>query len=114
VTNLRKFLETAPVPRKEISWRTTKSYPELKEKDQVDAASGRKNSLAHAWFTGYAPAQNPKIVVVVLIEYGMAGASSAGPAFKDIMLMCQDLGYIGDRRKITRNNWLMNKIDVIR
>jgi penicillin-binding protein 2 len=114
VTNLRKFLENPPVPRKEISWRTTKSFPELLEKDQVDPHSGRKNSLAHAWFIGYAPAQNPKIAVVVLIEYGMAGGKGAGPAFKDIMLMCQDLGYIGDRRKITLNNWLLNKIDVIR
>jgi penicillin-binding protein 2 len=110
VTDLRKFLENAPAPRKEISWRTTKSFPELLEKDAIDPHSGRKNSLAHAWFIGYAPAQKPRIAVAVLIEYGMAGGKGAGPAFKDIMLMCQDLGYIGDKRKITTNNWLLNNV----
>jgi cell division protein FtsI/penicillin-binding protein 2 len=114
VTDLRKFLENAPAPRKEISWRTTKSFPELLEKDKIDPQSGRKNSLAHAWFIGYAPADHPRIAIAVLIEYGMAGGKGAGPAFKDIMLMCQDLGYIGDRQKINKNNWIINKIDVIR
>jgi penicillin-binding protein 2 len=114
VTDLRKFLDEAPVPRKDINWRTTKSFPELKEEDQIDPTSGRKNSLAHGWFAGYAPAKNPKIVVVVLIEYGMAGGNGAGPVFRDIMLMCQDLGYIGDRRKVTLNNWPLKQTNAIR
>ena len=33
----------------------------------------------HAWFVGYAPANDPKYVVVVLIEEGGSGSSVAGP-----------------------------------
>jgi cell division protein FtsI/penicillin-binding protein 2 len=31
----------------------------------------------HAWFIGFAPADNPKIVVAVMIEFGGQGARSA-------------------------------------
>jgi penicillin-binding protein 2 len=33
----------------------------------------------HAWFAGFAPVDNPKIVVVVLIEHGGSGGSVAAP-----------------------------------
>ena len=33
----------------------------------------------HAWFTCYAPADNPKIAVTVLVEHGLHGGSGAGP-----------------------------------
>jgi penicillin-binding protein 2 len=33
----------------------------------------------HAWFTCYAPAENPQIAVTVLVEHGLHGGSGAGP-----------------------------------
>ena len=33
----------------------------------------------HAWFAGYAPAERPKLVVVVVIDHGGAGSSIAAP-----------------------------------
>lgn len=31
----------------------------------------------HAWFAGYAPAENPKIVIVVMLEFGGSGSRAA-------------------------------------
>ena len=40
----------------------------------------------HAWFVGYAPAENPKIAVAVLLEYdGGAGGSNAAPIARNII-----------------------------
>lgn len=33
----------------------------------------------HAWFTGYAPAEDPQIVVTVIVEEGGSGGSTAAP-----------------------------------
>jgi cell division protein FtsI/penicillin-binding protein 2 len=113
VDNLTRFIRSSPVPRKDLNWRTIRSIPEMKEEDKRDPATGRSQGLAHAWFAGYAPIQRPRIAVVVLIEYGLAGGKAAGPVFHDIMLKCQDLGYIGDRRKITFNNWQIERLHEI-
>ena len=40
----------------------------------------------HAWFVGYAPANNPQIVVAVLIEHGGHGASVAAPLVQKVIL----------------------------
>lgn len=40
----------------------------------------------HAWFVGYAPAEDPQIVVAVLLEYdGGAGGTNAGPIVRNVM-----------------------------
>lgn len=39
----------------------------------------------HAWFVAYAPAENPAIAVVVMIEHGGSGGSAAGPIAKKII-----------------------------
>ncbi|MGV3708542.1 MAG: penicillin-binding transpeptidase domain-containing protein, partial [Gemmatimonas sp.] len=36
----------------------------------------------HAWFVGYAPVENPKIVVAVMLEYGLHGSAAAKVATK--------------------------------
>jgi penicillin-binding protein 2 len=40
----------------------------------------------HAWFVGYAPAQDPRIAVSVLVEHGEHGSSGAGPIAGDLMI----------------------------
>ena len=39
----------------------------------------------HAWFVGYAPAENPEIVTVALVENGGHGGSAAAPVVKQVM-----------------------------
>jgi len=37
-----------------------------------------------SWYASWAPADNPRVVVVVLIEHGGFGADAAAPAARDI------------------------------
>ncbi|MCB0327049.1 MAG: penicillin-binding protein 2 [Bdellovibrionales bacterium] len=49
---------------------------------------GRKSGLKienHAWFLGYAPIEDPEIVVSVIVEYGGNGSSGAGPIAKKVI-----------------------------
>lgn len=39
----------------------------------------------HAWFTAYAPAEDPEIAVTVLVEHGLHGGSGAAPVAKAVM-----------------------------
>jgi len=55
------------------------------EKEGTNKGGGH-SLKSHAWFVGYAPSENPKIVVCVLIEHGEHGSSGAGPVAKGMML----------------------------
>ena len=48
----------------------------------------------HAWFICFAPADNPKIVVGVLVEHGGHGGSAAGKIVSKIYDKLLELGYI--------------------
>lgn len=39
----------------------------------------------HAWFTAYAPANRPQIVVTVLVEHGGHGGATAGPVARKVL-----------------------------
>ncbi|CAG35812.1 probable penicillin-binding protein 2 [Desulfotalea psychrophila LSv54] len=39
----------------------------------------------HAWFTGFAPADNPEIAITVLVEHGLHGGSVAGPVARGVL-----------------------------
>ena len=43
------------------------------------------SSISHAWFTGFAPADNPKICITVIVEEGGSGSKVAVPVAKKIM-----------------------------
>jgi penicillin-binding protein 2 len=47
------------------------------------AESGREEP--HAWFAGYAPADNPKYVVVVVLENGGFGSDKAAPLARQVI-----------------------------
>jgi penicillin-binding protein 2 len=47
----------------------------------AEAGIGRSD---HSWYASWAPANNPKVVVVVLIAHGGFGAQAAGPAAREI------------------------------
>ncbi len=44
-----------------------------------------KSGEPHAWFAGYAPADNPRIAMVVLVEHGGEGSKAAAPVFREIV-----------------------------
>jgi penicillin-binding protein A len=49
---------------------------------EVDVNGVRKN---HAWFVCFAPAQNPKVAVSVVVEYGGVGGVVAAPLARSIL-----------------------------
>jgi penicillin-binding protein 2 len=52
--------------------------------------------IVHAWFMGFAPADDPEIAFCVLIEYGGAGGGGgvAGPVVANILDACVKHGYL--------------------
>ncbi len=43
------------------------------------------NNTSHAWFAGFAPAGDPKVAVVVLVENGGSGGSVAAPIARQVI-----------------------------
>jgi cell division protein FtsI/penicillin-binding protein 2 len=39
----------------------------------------------HAWFVGYAPADDPQIAVAVVLEHGGEGGADAAPVFRRVV-----------------------------
>jgi len=44
-----------------------------------------KELADNAWFVGFAPRRNPEIVVAVLVDHGLHGASAAAPVARDVI-----------------------------
>jgi penicillin-binding protein 2 len=53
---------------------------DVKVAGKTGTAEPGDGSEDHSWFIGYAPFDNPKIVVAVVIEHGGTGANAAAPA----------------------------------
>lgn len=51
------------------------------------------DKLAHAWFVGLAPAENPSLAIVVLIENSGSGGKHAAPIAADLLEKATKLGY---------------------
>lgn len=45
----------------------------------------------HSWFTGFAPRDNPRIVVTVLVEYGGGGGATAAPVARRIFELFREI-----------------------
>jgi penicillin-binding protein 2 len=74
----------AKLPDVRVAGKTGTTQTVSLEKYQGFSASNRPYKLQdHAWFTAYAPAENPEVVVTVLLEHtGGGGAKSAPLAAK--------------------------------
>ncbi len=55
----------------------------------------------HAWFVAYAPFEDPKIAVVVLVEHGGFGASAAAPIAKKVIEQYLNLNHSTPDKKVT-------------
>jgi cell division protein FtsI/penicillin-binding protein 2 len=52
----------------------------MKVAGKTGTAPAAEGPWTHAWFAGYAPAENPEIVLVVFLEKGHGGTDAAGVA----------------------------------
>ncbi len=52
------------------------------------------NRPDHAWFAGYAPADNPRVAFAVVIEHGGSGGKVAGPIARDFVKTLLETGLI--------------------
>jgi penicillin-binding protein 2 len=52
---------------------------------QIIAHSDARRGQDHAWFAAYAPASDPQVVVVVLVERGGRGGQAAAPIARQIL-----------------------------
>ena len=50
----------------------------------------------HAWFVCYAPSENPKIAIAVIVEHGEHGSSAAAPVARDLIAAYLGLEHEGD------------------
>ena len=57
----------------------------------LDTQTDDKKHMDHAWFTSYAPAEDPKIAVTVLIEHGGKGGAVAAPIAGKIIQLYKKL-----------------------
>ncbi|MEE8451538.1 MAG: penicillin-binding transpeptidase domain-containing protein, partial [Thermoguttaceae bacterium] len=48
----------------------------------------------HAWFAGYAPAEHPRLAIVVVLEHSGNAATAAGPIVKALVGQMQKLGLL--------------------
>lgn len=54
-------------------------------------------NLKHAWFIGFAPANDPKIAFAVMVQYGGGGGATAGPIAARVLDACIKHGYLPGR-----------------
>lgn len=57
----------------------------LTPEEQADPKRNWFLSRDHAWFAGFAPANNPQVVCVVIVEHGGGGARNAAPIALEIL-----------------------------
>ena len=74
----------AGVPYRAAGKTGTAQVKSLKGKDYNKNAIAKKYH-DHAWFIGYAPYEDPKVVVSVILENAGGGGSTAAPVARKVM-----------------------------
>ena len=74
----------------------TSNLPDIRIAGKTGTAQAGKGG-DHAWFAGYAPAENPRVAFAVIVEHGGHGGEVAGPIAREIVRACQAHGYLDDR-----------------
>lgn len=70
----------------EIAGKTGTAEVRSRGRDKKEPeVKGWHPTRSHAWFAGYAPARDPEIAIVVLIEHGGPGGKVAAPVAKQIL-----------------------------
>jgi penicillin-binding protein 2 len=61
------------------------------------ATGDAEDRRAHAWYIGFAPADNPKVAFAVMVEYGGSGGPNAGQVVNRLLDACINHGYLQKR-----------------
>lgn len=69
----------------------------LKKTENYDKDKIPEKFRDHAWFGSLFPAENPKYVVVVMVEHGGSGSKAAAPLAGALINKMLDLGYVSRR-----------------
>lgn len=59
----------------------TDAYTAAAKTGSAEFETGKET---HAWFTGFAPAEDPKLAVTVLVEEGGSGGKAAAPIARQL------------------------------
>jgi penicillin-binding protein 2 len=54
-------------------------------RSRLEKTPGARELLPHGWFLAIAPAENPRIVLAVLVEHGGSGGEAAAPVARQIL-----------------------------
>ena len=57
------------------------------------------NQPEHAWFVGYAPADQPQVAFVVVMEHAGNAAPTTGPVVQYLVQRMDELGYFGKKQE---------------
>jgi len=57
----------------------------IKQNEKYHAKDVAERNRDHAWFSAYAPADDPKIAISVLVENGGFGAAAAAPIARKVL-----------------------------
>lgn len=52
-----------------------------------------RETRTHSWFSGFAPRENPKIVITIIVEYGGMGGATAAPLAGELFRLYKELDY---------------------
>jgi len=63
----------------------TAQVVEIEQGEEYDEEELDEYNRKHAWFIAFAPADDPKIAVAVLVENGGGGSSVAGPVAREVV-----------------------------
>jgi penicillin-binding protein 2 len=78
----------AHIPGVDVAGKTGTAQVIAMEEDDEGKKSAEPASLKerdHAWFVAFAPAEEPKVAVVVMIEHGGHGSRAAGPVAREVI-----------------------------
>jgi len=88
-----------------------------KDDEETDETERPDHLKAHAWFLAYAPSVEPQIAVVVFIEHGQSGSTTAAPIAREIIKAYINKGapgkqesVISSRQQITKAGWSVAEI----
>lgn len=68
-----------------VAGKTGTAQVERHLRDKNDEKRSWYVNRAHAWFAGWAPAENPELAIVVLVEHGGGGGKNAAPIAIDAL-----------------------------
>ncbi|MBU0481510.1 MAG: penicillin-binding protein 2 [Proteobacteria bacterium] len=74
----------------------------LSQVEDIDEENIPYKYRDHAWFTCYAPAENPVIAVTALVEHGGHGGSAAGPVARQMLMKYFNITEEDEKKAVLR------------